>query len=468
MARYDLLRVSLLAALTACGPGGPGGTGESSGTSESSGTTGGECVSTCENPMSTAEGFVECADGAVNRVAIASYDPTISAAACVGDETNLSCTTDADCTTGGPNGKCTTYTDPFVLETGCSCTYACASDEDCDTGEACIPPGIIEGTPDWPTCQPADCTTNDDCGECGECGLGAYDDGCGYAHQLACRTDADQCRASSSCGADFEDCYPDAEGAWICQQQNCDIGRPLLVDAVARVAGSRSRADWAGRSELGRDPSLAAHWAKVAALEHASVASFARFAQQLLALGAPPRLVRDVSAAAVDEIEHARLAYGLASAYGGEPVGPGRLDLSGVTLAASWREVVRGLIAEACVGETLGVAEAMAAAEGASDPVVRAVLDRIAADELRHAQLAWRSLAWLLGVADERDRGWALALLERTIAAVGAQISDGEGSDRVSSEGVLTRSQRARVHVTTVARVLAPVARSLGCSVLGI
>jgi hypothetical protein len=126
---------------------------------------------------------------------------------------------------------------------------------------------------------------------------------------------------------------------------------------------------------------------------------------------------------------HAQLAYALASAYGREPIGPGQLNLHSVEFGTSWREVVRGLIVEACIGETLGVAEAMTAAEQEREPAVRAVLERIAADELRHAQLAWQSLAWLLGIAEAHDRAWALALLERTIAAIGEPHRD--ASERV-------------------------------------
>src|SRR5262249_43755535 len=145
---------------------------------------------------------------------------------------------------------------------------------------------------------------------------------------------------------------------------------------------------------------LAAHWLEVGALEHASVASFARFTLDLLALGAPATLVADAQRAGADEVDHARLAYGLASAYAGRTLGPGPLDLHALALGADVQAVVRSLVIEGCVGETLGVAEALALRDHAVDAALRAVHARIAADEQRHAELSWQALAWLL-----RSRG---------------------------------------------------------------
>ena len=47
------------------------------------------------------------------------------------------------------------------------------------------------------------------------------------------------------------------------------------------------------------------------------------------------------------------------------------------------------------MGETLGALEASAQLEDATG-AARRVLERIAPDEARHAELAWRSLAWLV------------------------------------------------------------------------
>jgi len=157
-------------------------------------------------------------------------------------------------------------------------------------------------------------------------------------------------------------------------QQPCPGGRPLCVEGDVIVAAAIRRDDWrTGRA--GDDP---ARWLREAASEHASIASFARASLQLLALGAPPELVAGAHAAALDEIEHARLCYGLASSD--EAWGPGPLPIAPID--ASPRAVALETFLGGCVNETIAALEA-------ADP-------RIAADEARHAELAWRTLAWLV------------------------------------------------------------------------
>ena len=51
--------------------------------------------------------------------------------------------------------------------------------------------------------------------------------------------------------------------------------------------------------------------------EHASVASFARHTLQLLNIGAPSELLMSSQKAAIDEVRHAKMCYGLAAAFFG-------------------------------------------------------------------------------------------------------------------------------------------------------
>jgi hypothetical protein len=471
MLRFDRLRISLLTAITACGTAGSEAETETGSTSttnsdetttvttdvgdtstDSTDTTDTDgCEDLCGASDPAVDGFVHCADGSINRVGPGTYEPVV-AGDCAGTEDILNCTTDAECN-AGPYGACVTgvFFEASEAYTNCNCTYGCASDEDCIPGYACVPPGLVGGTPAWPSCQPADCMTAEDCGPCGECGLGGYHDNCSAIVQQTCRSAADTCRIDQGCG--FA-CDP---RTWMCDDWGCIPGRPLLVAAQPRTAELRDRADWSIPAALERDEALARYWASIAALEHASVASFARFAMQLLGLGAPPELVRASQRAAADEVRHAQLAYGLASAYAGAPVGPGRLPLGGVELHGSWREIVAGLIEEACVGETLGVAEAIAALDSVEEPAVRVVLEIIAADEQRHAQLAWHCLAWLLRTAEAEDRRWALALLD---AAIASPRSAAKGVDDPAA-GVLGGARRDAVHRRAIAEVLEPVARAL-------
>jgi hypothetical protein len=71
---------------------------------------------------------------------------------------------------------------------------------------------------------------------------------------------------------------------------------------------------------------------------------------------------------------------------------------------------------EGCVRETYGALVGLWQARTAGDPVVAAAMKRIAADETRHAELAWKVDAWAaprLGraarrrVAEARDNAFA-------------------------------------------------------------
>lgn len=238
-----------------------------------------------------------------------------------------------------------------------------------------------------------------------------------------------------------------------CEATSCSSGRPFVVGDAARVATVRRRDDWSDVArvdvaalDVATRAQLADAWLADAQAEHASVASFARFALELLSIGAPPELVADAHAAARDEIEHARICFALASAYAGAPHGPGPLMVDGsLSRCGDLYAIVRATVEEGCVGETLAALEAEAAVARATDPVVRAALTRIADDEARHAALAWRVVAWALGSGAASVRRAVLdglAAGERTIAQriAATPVADGEGRLGRDRRNALVRS----------------------------
>ena len=264
-------------------------------------------------------------------------------------------------------------------------------------------------------------------------------------------------------------CVADPEEGFICDcGGGSGCGRPLTIDDRSRLAPTVERGDWlhAARIQASALPAelrerLAAWWSLVGALEHASVASFSRFSLQLMSLGAPAELLAEAQQAALDELEHAQLAYGLASAYRGHPVGPGALSLQGLELATEPGEVLRLLIEEACVGELLGTAEAEAAAEYARDEQVCAVYLRIAADERRHAALAWRSLQWLLAqypTLRERAAETLAAVIARHEEALSAE------TPHLPEHGLWSEAARHELHRATLRETVRPLVDHLGLS----
>ena len=120
----------------------------------------------------------------------------------------------------------------------------------------------------------------------------------------------------------------------------------------------------------------------------------------LLACGAPPALVERAQRAMGDELEHARACFAAASAYAGTALGPGPLDLSGVSPSANLAAAAAAAVREGCINETIAALAAEQQLEHTQDPCVRQVLERIARDEADHAELGWRFVQWAMQGGD--------------------------------------------------------------------
>lgn len=260
----------------------------------------------------------------------------------------------------------------------------------------------------------------------------------------------------------------ESDAKWECAGRSCVIGRPLVVDGSARAARPALRSDWLARLEfdvnaVDAETRSAAtnHYAAMAAMEHASVASFARFSLQLLALGAPAELVQDAHHAALDEIEHARTSYALASLFGKENMGPDKLPAAIANIDVGIDAFVAALVAEGCVGETLGAAEGREAAERAALPDLAAALFTIAEDEERHATLAWRTLKWALETFGEPARA---AATNAFASACAVYAADAPVLHHAEEFGILSGKSLGTLRRQVVSSVVAPCARALGIS----
>lgn len=208
----------------------------------------------------------------------------------------------------------------------------------------------------------------------------------------------------------------------------------------------------------------AADWARIAQLEHASIASFARFTMQLLAVGAPPQLVEASLRAGLDEVAHARATFGLASRYAGAPVGPGPLPLEGPVLGAlDLASLATATVAEGCVNETIGALEAAEAAGRCEDPEVRAVLERIAEEEARHGELAWAFVRWSLGVGGEPTLRAVRRAFARASAALGSARPPADSDEvELRRQGLLTDRCRHEIRARGLREIAEPAAREMG------
>ena len=243
-------------------------------------------------------------------------------------------------------------------------------------------------------------------------------------------------------------------------------GRPFVLEGKPLQARETESDGWA----RGPEPEharltdlqrarLAAFWTENGLAEHSSVAGFARFTLDLCAHGAPAELVQRALVAAVEETHHARLCFGLASAYAGRSVGPGSMEMNGAApVARSLLELAVTTAREGAVGETLSALIAGEMLVRATDPAVREVLGHITRDEGRHAELAWATLRWAIEVGGEEVRAAVAAELARAAMRVDTE----EGDDPLLVRhglvpGVLLR----RVVAEGIREVIAPAAAAL-------
>ena len=194
-------------------------------------------------------------------------------------------------------------------------------------------------------------------------------------------------------------------------------GRQLRRRGAVLLPGLRSDARWRTVS-LALDgevapAGLADQWRENGKTEHASVAAFARLTLDLMALGAPPSLVRAANEDALDEIRHTELCFSLAATLDGQPVGPApfpqaqrvrplprRRSLALAKLAVD--SLVDGALHEGVSARVI-----VKLSRRCAVPAVRAMLKEIAADEGRHAAHGWAVTAWCL---EEGGEPVALAL----------------------------------------------------------
>lgn len=376
----------------------------------------------------------------------------------------------AECPAGMPNpNDCCGGCEPGYVcntsgEVACFCQPACRSDSSCEPNEVCL---CGEG---GGLCVQATCHTAAECAPGQECTSWDPTNGCLYVG-FACSTPADTCAGDLDCPPETPLCAVQPDGHRACNPGGCAIGRPFIVEGEVRRADIVARADWSTTCAL---PSLdalssdlreelARSWEHTAQMEHASVAAFARFALQLLSLGAPADLLARTQRAMSDEIAHAKLAFALAAAYGGSPVGPAPLAIDGAMNEGNdVASIVRLVVREGCVGETVAALEAAELHERCEDPAPRRVLDRIADEETQHAELAWRTVKWALGAHGDvvsRVLAEELSAIELEIATPDPEA--GPDDDRLGAHGVATPALRARFRRAALRKSIVPCLRAM-------
>jgi hypothetical protein len=207
---------------------------------------------------------------------------------------------------------------------------------------------------------------------------------------------------------------------------NCAVGR--------RPEGFRPTASLE-HDALGR------YFAEIAELEHASVHAFRRLADELAAHRAPEHLVLAARRAAQDEIRHTASTTSIALRFGAEPATP---NVGALPLRELYAIALENAV-EGCVRETFGAAQATFQASHATDARIAKTMRGIAADETRHAALAWEVAAWIEPLLSDDDRH-AIAIARAEAVTKLARDLTIEPDSRVASlAGAPTSADCARL-----------------------
>jgi len=262
-----------------------------------------------------------------------------------------------------------------------------------------------------PNCYPFQCKQGIDMrwNKCKDGNCYCADGGC----IKNCET-SKKCRTYLDCKCPINRCIGKCdETTGTCDLSPCNHfcgGRPFLVEGKHRMATSsvfkiettNDNTAWklenepqiVANSTLNKE--IAMNFANQGEAEHASVASFARHTLQLMTMGAPSSLLMGSQIAALDEIRHAKMSYGLSNAFSGAIIHPSTLDVDGSVKALSKEDIIQSVINEGCIGETIAAVGANLGASYAKQPMVKDILKKIAADESNHAQLAWTTVKWAI------------------------------------------------------------------------
>lgn len=372
------------------------------------------------------------------------------------------CSADADCTER-PLGYCAPEFHGGPRAYDIQCKYGCLSDDDCSAGELC------ECGDPVGHCVAAGCRSDGDCGGDLKCAAWFTPKVCSSSQFYTCQTSEDECNTEADCAEGF---CSGADGQRRCVNPGlAACGRPFLVQDEARLAGLVQGTDWSDCDRKGTDAetraagplseSVGAYWARAALMEHASIAAFARFTLQLLQLGAPRELIEASQQAMLDETSHAKVCFSLASRYLGRPVGPGPLSMDGALHTMGLEDIVLTAFREGCVGETVAALEACEARDAATDERVRRGLTRIGADELQHAELAWRFVRWALQLGEPKVESLVVAELARLEAEIAEAMSPIEPEVSASEHGVLSAGRRAGIRRLAIRDIVLPCGREL-------
>ena len=265
---------------------------------------------------------------------------------------------------------------------------------------------------------------------------------------------------------------PDAIAPWWLS------GTPLEVEHRRLMRGRHRPIPWADSTApaLPADDRalLADTWRRRARAEYLAISTFSVLSMDLCAAGAPADVLSLVHRSAIDEVRHAELCVRLAALYGGGEAPPpaGMSDLPDDPVRPRREQAVANALLVSCVAETVATVVLATLRQDVTDPVVKAVLGVIYADEVSHARLGWSYLTYNLRAGGDRFKEVAAAMIPVAVRGAANVVDAPKPEDATSplrkAHGFVTAGEERALFAHTVREVLAPGFEALGISPGGI
>lgn len=250
---------------------------------------------------------------------------------------------------------------------------------------------------------------------------------CEFLVETPCTTDPNAVTQAGFCQSV---CTTDAGFFGGCSSRGTGVSGGLVIACTTCAIGRRP--DGLCLMEHRPGTPLGQYFARVAALEAASVPAFELLAEELWADGAPSSLVMRCLSAADDERRHAVVMGRIAREFGASPGGFTITDRA----RRGAREVALQNAREGCVREAFGALLATWQASHARHGAVRDAMGVIADDETRHATLSFDIAAWFERTLDDDAREATRAAREEALQSLRAELDARVPTDLGREAGV--------------------------------
>jgi len=146
-------------------------------------------------------------------------------------------------------------------------------------------------------------------------------------------------------------------------------------------------------------------WMSIALAEHSSIATFNKFALELMSMAAPLWMVESANKAAIDEIKHTRIAFDIMNmmrrAHAARPrcVTADAFPQHQIEIDADYERIAMDVVIGGCFGETMSaltMRERLHLHLNDNYNLLNSLIAEVANDEIRHAALAWTVAKWII------------------------------------------------------------------------